>query len=67
MGVSDVRLVISCCRDAPQGPRRYDQLVEDGDEDNEALVEESTYKDRAWDDWKDANEKGIGNKKGSQF
>ncbi|CAI5721178.1 unnamed protein product [Peronospora effusa] len=50
-----------------QGPRRYDQLVEDGDEDNEALVEEAALKDRAWDDWKDANEKGIGNKKGSQF
>ncbi|KAG6969011.1 hypothetical protein JG688_00005529 [Phytophthora aleatoria] len=54
-------------QEAPQGPRRYDQLVEDGDEDDEKLVEESTYKDRAWDDWKDANEKGIGNKKGSQF
>ncbi|GMF27530.1 unnamed protein product [Phytophthora lilii] len=58
-----------CCvsREAPQGPRRYEQLVEDGDEDDAALVEEATYKDRAWDDWKDANEKGIGNKKGSQF
>lgn len=54
-------------REAPQGPRRYDQLVEDGDEDNDALVEEAAYKDRAWDDWKDANEKGIGNKKASQF
>ncbi|CAH0475966.1 unnamed protein product [Peronospora belbahrii] len=53
--------------EAPKGPRRYDQLVEDGDEDNDALVEEATYKDRAWDDWKDANEKGIGNKGGSQF
>ncbi|CAI5720941.1 unnamed protein product [Hyaloperonospora brassicae] len=54
-------------QEAPQGPRRYEQLVEDGDEDDEALVEEAVYKDRAWDDWKDANEKGIGNKKGSQF
>ncbi|KAE8879514.1 hypothetical protein PF005_g25309 [Phytophthora fragariae] len=54
-------------QEAPQGPRRFDQLVEDGDEDDAALVEEATYKDRAWDDWKDANEKGIGNKKGSQF
>uniref|UniRef100_A0AAV1TKC5 TAP42-like protein n=1 Tax=Peronospora matthiolae TaxID=2874970 RepID=A0AAV1TKC5_9STRA len=54
-------------QEAPQGPRRYDQLVEDGDEDDEALVEEAAYKDRVWDDWKDANEKGIGNKKGSQF
>ncbi|KAG7399975.1 hypothetical protein PHYBOEH_007495 [Phytophthora boehmeriae] len=54
-------------QEAPTGPRRYEQLVEDGDEDDEALVEEAAYKDRAWDDWKDANEKGIGNKKGSQF
>ncbi|CEG47156.1 tor signaling pathway regulator [Plasmopara halstedii] len=54
-------------KDVPQGPRRYDQLKEDGDEDDEKLVEEATYRDRAWDDWKDANEKGIGNKKGSQF
>ncbi|KAF4138153.1 TAP42-like family [Phytophthora infestans] len=54
-------------QEAPQGPRRYDQLVEDGDEDDDNLVEEAAYKDRAWDDWKDANEKGIGNKKGSQF
>lgn len=53
--------------EAPTGPRRYEQLVEDGDEDDAALVEEAAYKDRAWDDWKDANEKGIGNKKGSQF
>lgn len=54
-------------REAPQAPRRYDQLVEDGDEDNEDLVDEATYKDRSWDDWKDANPRGIGNKKGSQF
>ncbi|RLN78202.1 hypothetical protein BBJ28_00015287 [Nothophytophthora sp. Chile5] len=54
-------------QEAPQGPRRYEQLVEDGDEDDQALAEEATYKDRAWDDWKDANEKGIGNKGGSQF
>ncbi|TDH69223.1 hypothetical protein CCR75_005894 [Bremia lactucae] len=54
-------------QEAPQGPRRYDQLLEDGDEDDEGLAEEATYKDRAWDNWKDAHEKGIGNKKGSQF
>jgi hypothetical protein len=41
--------------------------VEDGDEDSEDLVDEATYKDRSWDDWKDANPRGIGNKKGSQF
>lgn len=55
------------CRESEGGPRRYDQLVEDGDEDKHDLVDVATYKDRAWDDWKDANERGIGNKKGSQF
>ncbi|TDH72456.1 hypothetical protein CCR75_004869 [Bremia lactucae] len=55
------------CREAPQEPRMYDQLLEDGDENDEGLTEEATYKDRAWDDWKGAIKKGIGNKKGSQF
>ncbi|TDH72458.1 hypothetical protein CCR75_004865 [Bremia lactucae] len=54
-------------QEAPQEPRMYDQLLEDGDENDEGLTEEATYKDRAWDDWKGAIEKGIGNKKGSQF
>ncbi|KAF0687295.1 Aste57867_20961 [Aphanomyces stellatus] len=54
-------------KNAPAGPRRIEQLEEDGDEDNLALVEEATYRDRSWDDWKDANPKGIGNKKGSQY
>lgn len=54
-------------QEAPQAPRRYDQLAEDGDEDDDKLVDEATYKDRAWDDWKDANPRGIGNKKGSQL
>ncbi|TDH72413.1 hypothetical protein CCR75_008480 [Bremia lactucae] len=53
--------------EAPQEPRMYDQLLEDGDENDEGLTEEATYKDRAWDDWKGAIKKGIGNKKGSQF
>lgn len=54
-------------KNTPIGPRRYDQLQEDGDEDDEALVKEATYKDRSWDDWCDANPKGSGNKKWSQF
>ncbi|OQS05178.1 hypothetical protein THRCLA_02646 [Thraustotheca clavata] len=54
-------------KNAPEAPRRIAQLEEDGEEDNMALIEEATYRDRAWDDWKDAHEKGIGNKKGSQF
>ena len=52
-------------RDAPtDGPRRYDQLVKDGLEDDEGLVEASAPLDRAWDDFKDANPRGCGNKRG---
>ncbi|CAK4615352.1 hypothetical protein LEN26_006085 [Aphanomyces euteiches] len=54
-------------KNAPAGPRRIAQLEEDGEEDNLTLVDEATYRDREWDDWKDANPRGIGNKKGSQF
>ena len=45
-------------------PRRYDQLVRDGMEDDEGLVEASAALDRKWDDWKDANPRGSGNKMG---
>ncbi len=51
----------------PQGPRRYTQLEETGEEDDARLVEESAYQDRAWDDWKDANPRGSGNKMGKRF
>lgn len=43
-------------------PRRYDQLVRDGMEDDDNLVEQSAKLDREWDDWKDENPKGCGNK-----
>jgi hypothetical protein len=43
-------------------PRRYDQLVRDGMEDDSNLVEQSAKLDRDWDDWKDENPKGCGNK-----
>eukprot|EP00904_Undaria_pinnatifida_P010363 jgi/Undpi1/6457/HiC_scaffold_20.g08936.m1 len=42
--------------------RRYDQLEMDGDEDNEDLVEQAAQQDREWDDWKDNNPRGSGNK-----
>lgn len=42
--------------------RRYDQLEMDGDEDNEGLVEQAAQQDREWDDWKDNNPRGAGNK-----
>ncbi|KAL7519360.1 hypothetical protein ACHAWX_004126 [Stephanocyclus meneghinianus] len=43
-------------------PRRYDQLVRDGMEDDADLVEKSAALDRRWDDWKDENPRGSGNK-----
>ena len=43
-------------------PKRYEQLVKDGMEDNEELVEASAQLDREWDDWKEENPRGSGNK-----
>lgn len=43
-------------------PRRYDQLVRDGMEDDDKLVEASAKLDREWDDWKEENPRGSGNK-----
>lgn len=42
--------------------RRYEQLEKDGDEDDEELVQQAAKYDREWDDWKDANPRGSGNK-----
>ncbi|KAL7529411.1 hypothetical protein ACHAXR_004356 [Thalassiosira sp. AJA248-18] len=47
-------------------PKRYDQLVKDGMEDDEKLVEASAKLDREWDDWKDENPRGSGNKMGER-
>jgi len=44
-------------------PRRYDQLVKDGREDDADLVDASAALDRNWDDWKDENPRGSGNKR----
>lgn len=49
-----------------QGPRRYEQLLKDGQEDNADAVDASAALDRAWDDWKDENPRGSGNKRGDQ-
>jgi immunoglobulin-binding protein 1 len=43
-------------------PKRYEELVRDGMEDNAELVEASANLDREWDDWKDENPRGSGNK-----
>lgn len=45
-------------------PRRYEQLVKDGLDDDDDLVDASAPLDRAWDDFKDANPRGSGNKRG---
>lgn len=45
-------------------PKRYHDLCKDGNEDNVDLVDQSAYLDRRWDDWKDENPKGSGNKRG---
>lgn len=52
---------------APQGPRRYNQLLQAGEEDDADLVDEATVQDREWDAFKEANPKGWGNKAGKRF
>ena len=47
-----------------EAPRRYEQLVKDGLEDRADLVDASADLDRKWDDWKDENPRGSGNKRG---
>ena len=47
--------------------RRYNQLVKDGDEDDNTLVDLATIEDRNWDDFKEANPRGWGNKMGKRF
>jgi immunoglobulin-binding protein 1 len=51
--------------EARGGPRRYDQLEKDGAEDDADLVDASAALDRKWDDWKDENPRGSGNKRGN--
>lgn len=45
-------------------PRRYEFLVRDGLEDDAELVDASADLDRAWDNFKDENPRGSGNKRG---
>jgi immunoglobulin-binding protein 1 len=40
------------------------KMKEDSDSDNEEVADRKKYKARDWDDWKDLNDKGSGNKKG---
>jgi immunoglobulin-binding protein 1 len=45
-------------------PRRYEYLLRDGLEDDDKLVDASAKIDREWDNWKDENPRGSGNKMG---
>ena len=47
-------------------PRRYEQLLTDGMEDNHDLVDASADLDRKWDDWREQNPRGCGNKMGDR-
>lgn len=47
--------------------RRYGQLLQEGLEDEADLVDQATVKDREWDDWKDNNPRGWGNKMNKRF
>ena len=47
---------------AKSKPRRYEHLVREGMEDDLNLVDASAKMDRQWDDFKDANPRGCGNK-----
>ncbi|GKY98080.1 hypothetical protein MPSEU_000765900 [Mayamaea pseudoterrestris] len=44
-------------------PRRFDLLRKDGLEDDANLVDASALLDRQWDDWKEENPRGSGNKR----
>ena len=48
-------------------PLRYEELVKEGKEDEEDLVDLATKEDRKWDNWKDENTKGSGNTIGKRY
>lgn len=45
-------------------PRKYEQLLKDGMEDNKDLLDASAALDRQWDRFRDENPRGSGNKRG---
>lgn len=47
--------------------RRYKDLMKDGEEDDDELLDQATVADRNWDNWKEDNPKGGGNKMGKRF
>lgn len=55
---------------AERDSRNYNQLVADGDEDNEELVDAAVEKDRRWDAWKEESSqhwRGAGNKANKRY
>lgn len=66
----EYELMMAKQRKNEEGQMRFkeemDKLgVKNPDDSDEDIVSEmKTYKDRAWDDWKDENEKGAGNRGG---
>ena len=48
-------------------PLRYEELVKEGKEDEEDLMDLATKEDRKWDNWKDENTKGSGNTIGKRY
>lgn len=47
--------------------RRHRHLQEAGLEDDEDLVDRATVNERAWDEWREENPRGSGNKLGKRF
>jgi len=47
-------------------PKRYNDLIQEGLEDDADLVDASAKLDREWDDWKAENPRGSGNKMGDR-
>jgi len=48
----------------PQKELLSNKKKEEEDQDKEYMIDKKTYEDRAWDNFKDENEKGAGNKMG---
>jgi immunoglobulin-binding protein 1 len=50
-----------------KGRMKYRDLVAAGEEDDAELMDQATIEDRNWDNWKDENPRGWGNKMGKRF
>jgi immunoglobulin-binding protein 1 len=50
--------------EATEKQKQYQENKSDSDSENEEVSDKKTYKAREWDDWKDLNDKGSGNRMG---